>query len=103
MAMSKNKVGDNVRVMTGKRKGHEGRVIAIDRKKGIVTVEGANIVTKHTKPSMTNQNGGIVQQEAAMDISNVMLVVDGQVTRVGFSGEGKSKVRVAKKTGKVVE
>ena len=97
------KVGDNVRVMTGKSKGHEGRVIAIDRKKGRVTVEGANIVTKHTKPSMTNQNGGIVQQEAAMDISNVMLVVDGQVTRVGFSGEGKSKVRVAKKTGKVVE
>ena len=84
-------------------KGHEGKVIAVDRKKGRVTVEGANIVTKHTKPSMTNQNGGIVQQEAAMDISNVMLVVDGQVTRVGFSGEGKSKVRVAKKTGKVVE
>jgi large subunit ribosomal protein L24 len=52
---------------------------------------------------MTNQNGGIVQQEAAMDISNVMLVVDGQVTRVGFSGEGRSKVRIAKKTGKVVE
>ena len=103
MAMSKIKVGDNVRVMTGKSKGPEGRVIAIDRKKGRVTVEGANIVTKHTKPSMTNQNGGIVQQEAAMDISNVMLVVDGQVTRVGFSGEGKSKVRVAKKTGKVVE
>ena len=103
LAMSKIKVGDTVRVMTGKSKGHEGKVIAVDRKKGRVTVEGANIVTKHTKPSMTNQNGGIVQQEAAMDISNVMLVVDGQVTRVGFSGEGKDKVRVAKKTGKVVE
>lgn len=103
MSMSKIKVGDNVRVMTGKSKGHEGRVIAIDRKKGRVTVEAANIVTKHTKPSMTNQNGGIVQQEAAMDISNVMLVVDGQVTRVGFSGEGKGKVRIAKKTGKVID
>ncbi len=89
--------------MTGKSKGHEGKVISVDRKKGRVTVEGANIVTKHQKPSMANQNGGIVQQEAAMDISNVMLVVDGQVTRVGFSGEGRSKVRIAKKTGKVVE
>ena len=103
MAMNKIKVGDTVRVMTGKSKGHEGKVISVDRKKGRVTVEGANIVTKHQKPSMTNQNGGIVQQEAAMDISNVMLVVDGQVTRVGFSGEGRSKVRIAKKTGKVVE
>ena len=103
MAMSKIKVGDTVRVMTGKSKGQEGKGTAIDRKKGRVTVEGANIVTKHTKPSMTNQNGGIVQQEAAMDISNVMLVVDGQVTRVGFSGEGRSKVRIAKKTGKVIE
>jgi large subunit ribosomal protein L24 len=52
---------------------------------------------------MTNQNGGIVQQEAALDISNVMLVVDGQTTRVGFKVEDGKKVRVAKKSGKVID
>ena len=62
MAMNKIKVGDTVRVMTGKSKGHEGKVISVDRKKGRVTVEGANIVTKHQKPSMNNP-GGIIEKE----------------------------------------
>ncbi len=103
MATSKIKVGDTVRVIAGKSKGKEGKVTAVDHKNGKVTVEGANIVTKHVKPSMANMNGGIVQQEAAFDASNVMLVVDGQVTRVGFSIEDGKKVRVAKKTGKVID
>ena len=103
MATSKIKVGDTVRVIAGKSKGKEGKVTAIDRKSGRVTVEGANIVTKHNKPSMANPNGGIIQQEAPLDASNVMLVVDGQVTRVGFSVENGKKVRVAKKTGKVID
>ena len=103
MATSKIKVGDTVRVIAGKSKGKEGKVTAVDRKNGKVTVEGANIVTKHNKPSMANPNGGIKQQEAPLDASNVMLVVDGQVTRVGFSVENGKKVRVAKKTGKVID
>ncbi|MBR7045333.1 MAG: 50S ribosomal protein L24 [Lachnospiraceae bacterium] len=103
MATSKIKIGDTVRVIAGKSKGAEGKVIAVDKKNGRVKVEGANMVTKHVKPSMTNQNGGIVQQEAALDISNVMLVVDGQTTRVGFKVEDGKKVRVAKKSGKVID
>ena len=103
MATSKIKVGDTVRVIAGKSKGIEGKVTAVDSKKMRVTVEGANKVTKHMKPSMANQNGGIVEQEAPLDISNVMLVVDGQTTRVGFSVENGKKVRVAKKTGKVID
>lgn len=103
MASSKIKTGDTVRVIAGKSKGKEGKVIAVDHKKNRVTVEDANIVTKHTKPSMTNQNGGIVQEEAPLDISNVMLVVDGQPTRVGFRVEDGKKVRYAKKTGKTID
>ena len=92
MATSKIKVGDTVRVIAGKSKGKEGKVTAVDHKNG-----------KHNKPSMMNPNGGITQQEAPLDASNVMLVVDGQVTRVGFSVENGKKVRVAKKTGKVID
>ncbi len=103
MATSKIKTGDTVLVIAGKSKGKEGKVIAVDRKNNKVTVEGANIVTKHTKPSMANQNGGIVQEEAPFDISNVMLVVDGQPTRVGIKVEDGKKVRFAKKTGKVID
>ena len=61
------------------------------------------MVTKHTKPNQANQNGGIVHQEAAIDISNVMLLVDGKATRVGFEVKDGKKVRVAKATGKVIE
>ena len=59
--------------------------------------------TKHSKPSQANPNGGIIQQEGAIDISNVMLVVDGKPTRVGFEVKDGKKVRVAKKTGKVID
>ena len=103
MATSKIIVGDTVRVIAGKNKGKGGKVTAIDKKNGRVTVEGANMVTKHMKPSMANPNGGIVQKEAPIDVSNVMLVVDGQTTRVGLSVQDGNKVRVAKKTGKVID
>ena len=103
MATSKIKIGDTVRVIAGKSKGKEGKVTEVNRKKGTVTVEGANMITKHNKPSMSNPNGGITQQEAPLEASNVMLVVDGKVTRVGFSVENGKKVRVAKKTGKVID
>ena len=68
-----------------------------------MVVEGCNLVTKHAKPSAANPSGGIVNHEAPMDISNVMLVVDGQATRVGFEVRDGKKVRVAKKTGKVID
>ncbi|MDY6325614.1 MAG: 50S ribosomal protein L24 [Catonella sp.] len=101
MATSKIKKGDLVRVITGKDKGHEGKVLSV--KDGKVVVEGAHMVQKHTKASQSNPNGGIVTEEAPMDISNVMYVVDGKVTRIGFTGEGKDKKRVAKITGETVD
>ena len=103
MSMTKIKKGDTVRVIAGKDKDKEGKVIAVFASEGKVLVEGVNMVTKHTKPSMANQNGGIVHQEAKIDISNVMLVVNGAVTRVGFKMDGDKKVRYAKKTGAVID
>jgi len=94
--MLKIKKGDTVKVIAGKDKDKEGKVIAVDQKNGKVTVEGVNMLTKHTKPSMANQNGGIIHQEGAIDISNVMYVHKGKAVRVGFQVEGDKKVRVAK-------
>ena len=103
MATSKIKKGDTVRVIAGGDKGNEGKVLSVDVKNHRVVVEGVHMVKKHQKPSMANQTGGIVEQEAPIDISNVMLLSDGQVTRVGFKVEGDKKVRVAKATGKTVD
>ena len=100
---SKSKVGDTVRVIAGADKNNEGKVLSIDHKNHRVVVEGVHMVKKHTKPSMQNQNGGIVEQEAAIDISNVMLLVDGKASRVGFTMDGDKKVRVAKATGKNID
>ena len=103
MSALKIKKGDTVKVITGKDKGKEGKVISVDVQKGKVIVEGTNMVTKHTKPSQANPNGGIIQKEAAIDASNVMLVVGGKTTRVGFEVKGGKKVRVAKATGAVID
>ncbi|MGN0243794.1 MAG: 50S ribosomal protein L24 [Lachnospiraceae bacterium] len=101
--MLKIKKNDLVKVITGKDKGKQGKVLAVNTKKNTVIVEGINMVTKHTKPSPANQQGGIVNQEGPIDISNVMLVVGGTPTRVGFKGTGREKVRVAKKTGDIID
>ena len=103
MAMLKIKKGDTVKVIAGKDKDKEGKVIAVDHKNGRVTVEGVNMLTKHTKPSMTNQNGGIVHQEGSIDISNVMYLHKGKATRVGIKMDGDKKVRFAKSTGEVID
>ena len=95
------KFGDTVVVIAGKDKDKTGKVLSV--KGGKVLVEGCNMVTKHSKPNAANPQGGIVNQEAAMDISNVMLVVDGKATRVGFEVKDGKKVRVAKATGKVID
>lgn len=99
--MMKIKTGDTVKVIAGKDNGKTGKVLAV--KDGKVRVEGVAIVKKHTKPNMANQNGGIVETEAFIDASNVMLVVDGKATRVGFKVEDGKKVRFAKATGKVID
>ena len=100
MSMKKIKKGDTVKVIAGKDKDKEGKVVAVNQKDGKVTVEGVNMLTKHTKPSASNQNGGIIHQEGPIDVSNVMYVHKGQATRVGFKTEGEKKVRYAKSTAK---
>ena len=103
MAMLKIKKRDTVKVIAGKDKDKEGKVIAVNHKDGKLLVEGVNMITKHTKPSAANQNGGIVHQEGPIDASNVMLMHKGTATRVGFKMEGDKKVRFAKKTGEVID
>ena len=103
MASLKIKKGDTVKVIAGKDKDKEGKVIAVDPKKNTVLVEGVNMITKHTKPSMANQQGGIIHQEGPIDISNVMYGHEGKATRVGFKMDGDKKVRFAKSTGDVID
>lgn len=105
MAMTKIKKGDTVKVIAGKDKGKEGKVLSV--KEGKVLVEGVNTITKHAKPSQANPQGGIIHQEAPIDASNVMYVVKGKVSRVGFKTvedkNGTKKVRFAKSTGEVID
>ena len=101
MATSKIKKDDLVQVITGKDKGKTGKVLSVDTKNNKVLVEGVNMVSKHSKPSMTNPQGGIIEKEAPSDISNVMYVHKGKPVRIGFQGEKKDKVRVAKVNGKL--
>ncbi|WP_026508431.1 50S ribosomal protein L24 [Butyrivibrio sp. MC2013] len=111
MSASKIKKGDTVRVIAGSYDdlGHEGKVLSVDTKNHKVVVEGINKIKKHQKPSMQNQNGGIIEVEGSIDISNVMLVVDGKTTRVGFkverdeNGKVVKKSRIAKATGEVID
>ena len=103
MASLKIKKGDTVKVIAGKDKDKEGKVIAVNQKDGKVVVEGVNMLTKHTKPSVANQNGGIIHQEGPIDASNVMYVHKGKATRVGFKMDGDKKVRYAKSTGDVID
>mgnify|MGYP004447565131 CR=1 FL=1 len=102
MSMKKIKVGDTVRVIAGKEKGREGKVLRIDDK-GRLIIEGINMITKHAKPSMANQQGGIIHTEGPVEVSNVMYLYKGQPTRIGFAEKDGKKVRVAKKTGDIID
>lgn len=103
MSTMKIKKGDTVKVIAGKDKDKEGKVIAVNKKDGTVLVENVNMRTKHAKPSAANPEGGIIHQEGPIDASNVMYVHKGKATRVGFKLDGDKKVRVAKSTGEVID
>ena len=100
MKKFKLKSGDTVKVIAGDNKGSEGKVLQIIKDKDRVVVEGVNLVSKHTKPSAQNPQGGIVKKEASLHISNVMLVEDGVAVRVGYNVDGDTKTRISKKTKK---
>ena len=99
------KKGDKVMVISGKDKGKTGVILTAYPKKDRVLVEGVNIIKKHIKPNQANPQGGIVSQEAAIHVSNVMLIdpKTGEPTRVGYKVEDSKKVRVAKKSGEIIK
>ena len=98
MKKFKIKSGDTVKVIAGDHKGSEGKVVKILKDKDRVVVEGVNMVSKHTKPSAANPQGGIIKKEAPLHISNVALVENGEAVRVGYKVEGDTKTRISKKT-----
>ena len=84
MSAVRIKKGDTVKVIAGKDKGKEGKVLSVNAKNNTALVEGVNMVTKHAKPSAANQQGGILHQEAPIAISNIMYVVKGKTTKIGY-------------------
>ncbi|MGM0478620.1 MAG: 50S ribosomal protein L24 [Bacteroidota bacterium] len=98
------KVGDTVKVLSGEHRGQEGKVLSIDKGKARAAVEGVNVVKRHTKPDAANPQGGIVEKEAGLHISNLMLVANGEPTRVGRRRNKDGKlIRYAKKTGEDIK
>jgi len=105
----KLKRGDDVFVIAGDHKGSKGRISHVDRRKNRVIIDGVNTVSRHVKPSMKNPEGGVVQQEASIHISNVALVSPGlgdsfhwskkMTTRIGFRFDDGVKIRYAKRDG----
>jgi large subunit ribosomal protein L24 len=99
------KKDDTVRVIAGESKGQEGKVLFVDRKKSRVIVEGVNQVSKHAKPNAQNPQGGIEHKEASIHISNLVLIVNGEPTKVGRKLDDKAErlVRYSKKTGEIIK
>jgi large subunit ribosomal protein L24 len=100
------KKGDTVMVITGESKGQKGRVLEVKREKERAIVEGVNMVSKHTKPNAKSPQGGILKREAAVHLSNLMLVdpASGKPTRIGKRLNGKNKlVRYSKKSGEEIK
>ena len=103
MKKFKIKSGDTVRVIAGDHKGSEGKVLKVYAEKNKAIVEGINMVKKHMKPNAQNPQGGIVEKEALIQISNLSLLTSkGDTTRVGYKEENGVKVRYAKKTNEVI-
>ncbi|WP_100012658.1 50S ribosomal protein L24 [Lentibacillus sediminis] len=99
------KKGDKVKVLSGKDRGKEGVILEAFPKKDRVLVEGVNMVKKHAKPSQENPQGGILDIEGAIHVSNVMLIdpKSGEPTRVGYENRDGKKVRIAKKSGEAID
>ena len=94
------KTGMTVRVIRGNHKGQEGKILHLFPKKERVIVEGVNLIKRHTRPSQENPQGGIVEKEGSIHISNLMVIHGGTPTRVGYKKlDDGSKVRIALKTG----
>ncbi len=102
MTKLKIKTGDTVKVIAGDHKGEQGKVVKVFIEENRAIVEGVNMVSKHTKPSADNPQGGIVKKEASLHVSNLMLLSNGETTRVGYKTEGDKKVRFAKKSNEVL-
>lgn len=104
MKKLKIKTGDTVRIVAGDHKGTEGKVMRVDIEKNKAIVEGANMVSKHEKPSAKNPQGGIVQKEAFVHVSNLALLdaKSGDTTRIGYEVRDGKKVRVSKKSNEVI-
>ena len=103
MTKFKIKSGDTVRVIAGDHKGTEGNVLKVLKDKNKAIIEGVNMVKKHTKPSAQSPQGGIVEKEAPMHISNLSLLTSkGEATRVGYKMEGDKKVRFSTKSNELI-
>ncbi len=102
MTKLKLKTGDTVKVIAGDHKGEEGKILEIIIAKNKAIVEGVNMISKHTKPSATNPQGGIIKKEAPIHISNLMLLENGKPTKVGYRMEDGKKVRFSKNTNEVI-
>ena len=102
---TKIKKDDQVKVIAGRDKGKTGRVLDVDRETGRLLVEGVNLVKRHTRPNPQKQiKGGIAEREATIHASNVMLMTSGgETTRVSYRMDGKRRVRIAKKTGEILD
>jgi large subunit ribosomal protein L24 len=105
MARMHVKKGDKVQVISGKDKGKQGVILAAYPKKQRVLVEGVNIVKKHSKPTQANPQGGIIEQEAPIHVSNVMPLdpKTNEPTRVGYKVVDGKKIRIAKKSGEPLD
>ncbi|MCX8482714.1 MAG: 50S ribosomal protein L24 [Crocinitomicaceae bacterium] len=98
------KVGDSVKVLSGESRGQEGKILVIDKKKDRATVEGLNMMKRHTKPSASDPQGGIVEKESGIHISNLMVVHNGTASRVGRKMNDAGKlVRYSKKSGQEIK
>lgn len=106
MSKMRVKTGDKVVVIAGKDKSKSGRILKVFPQDGRVLVEGINVVKRHSKPSQANPDGGILEKEAPIHVSNVAIAdpKTGEPARVGYKiGEDGKKVRYSKKSGEVLE
>ena len=103
MSKIKLKNGDKVRVIAGDHKGTEGEIVTLIREKNKAIVSGVNVVKRHTKPNAQNPQGGIIEKEGPIAISNLsLLTAEGQTTRTGYRMENGKKIRVSRKTNEAI-